>query len=122
MALALILAVSFVSCATAPGIRVSVLYPNEEGKHFDVDYYRDSHMILVDKLLTPYGMLDYGIDGGIAGGEPGAPAPFTCIGWMTYSTIEEFQEAFADNADQLFADVPNFTDIAPVIQISEVVK
>ena len=37
-------------------------------------------------------------------------------------SVEEFQEGFGAHADQLFADVPNFTDIAPVIQISEVVK
>jgi|APSaa5957512622_1039677.scaffolds.fasta_scaffold181524_1 uncharacterized protein (TIGR02118 family) len=79
-------------------------------------------MVMVEELLTPYGMLEYGIDSGIAGGEPGQPAPFICIGWMTYSTVEEFQLAFEDNAEQLFADVRNFTDIAPMIQISKVVK
>ena len=109
-------------CATAPKIRVSVLYPNEEGTHFNVEYYRDSHMVMVDKLLKPYGMLASGIDSGIAGGEPGQPAPFICIAWMTYSTVEEFQEGFGANAEQLFADIPNFTDIAPIIQISEIKK
>lgn len=120
--LVLIAAALFASCATAPNIRVSVLYPNEEGKNFDVEYYRDSHMVMVDELLKPYGMLASGIDHGMAGGEPGQPAPFICIGWMTYSTIEEFQEGFAAHAETLFADVPNFTDIPPMIQISEIKK
>lgn len=109
-------------CATAPGIRVSVGYPNEKGKHFDINYYRDSHMVMVDELLTPYGLIDYGIDSGIAGGEPGQPAPLVCIAWMTFDTVEDFQEAFGANAEQLFADIPNFTDIQPVIQISQIVK
>jgi uncharacterized protein (TIGR02118 family) len=120
--LILLAAALFAGCATAPKIRVSVLYPNEEGKHFDVEYYRDSHMVMVDELLKPYGMLASGIDHGIAGGEPGQAAPFICIGWMTYSTVEEFQEAFEAHAETLFADVPNFTDIPPIIQISEIKK
>ena len=79
-----------VGCATTPEsrtpgtIRVSVFYPNEPGKSFDVGYYRDIHMPMAEELLAPYGLLDYGIDAGIAGGEPGQPAPFICIGWMRF--------------------------------------
>ena len=74
--------------------KVSVLYPNAEGKHFDVDYYRDSHMVLVKKLLKPYGLLGTGIEKGLAGIDPNQPVPFLCIGSMVYSSVEDFQKAF----------------------------
>ena len=32
-------------------IKLSVLYPNQEGKKFDMDYYCATHLPLVKKLL-----------------------------------------------------------------------
>ncbi len=32
-------------------IKVSVLYPNGEGKKFDMDYYLDKHFPLVEETL-----------------------------------------------------------------------
>ena len=118
----LILAVLLAGCAKTPKIKVSILYPNAEGKHFDVDYYRDSHMVLVKKLLKPFGLLETGIEKGLAGGDPKQPVPFLCIGSMTYNSLEEFQKAFEAHGQELVDDVPNFTNIQPVIQISEIVK
>ena len=118
----LILTALLGSCAATPKVKVSVYYPNTAGKHFDVEYYRDSHMVLVDKLLKPYGLLETGIEKGLAGGEPNQPAPYVCIGFMTYNSVEDFQKGFEVHAPELFADVPNFTDIEPVIQIGEIVK
>ena len=118
----LILAVLLAGCAKAPKIKVSALYPNAEGKHFDVDYYRDSHMVLVKKLLKPHGLIGPGIEKGLAGGDPNQPVPFLCVGYMTFNSVEEFQKAFEANGQELFDDVPNFTNIQPVIQIAEIVK
>lgn len=39
---------------------------------------------------------------------------------MNFDSVEAFQAAFAPHADAIFADVPKYTDIQPVIQISDV--
>jgi uncharacterized protein (TIGR02118 family) len=116
------LVILLVSCAATPKVKVSVYYPNTEGKRFDVEYYRDKHMPLADKLLKPYGLIETGIEKGIAGGEPNQPAPYICIGYMTWESVDDFQEGFGVHAPELFADVPNFTNIEPMIQISAIVK
>ena len=36
-------------------IKVSFLYPNEEGKNFDMDYYTGTHMPLVHQRLDSMG-------------------------------------------------------------------
>jgi uncharacterized protein (TIGR02118 family) len=36
-------------------------------------------------------------------------------------SIEAFQTGFGPHAQEIMADIPNYTDQAPVIQISEVV-
>jgi uncharacterized protein (TIGR02118 family) len=35
--------------------------------------------------------------------------------------VEAFQAGFGPHAQEIMADIPNYTDLTPVIQISEVV-
>ena len=56
-------------------IKVSVLYPNTEGKRFDHDYYANKHCAMIaDKVGSA--LLKKEIDKGVAGMPPGQPAPF----------------------------------------------
>ena len=36
-------------------------------------------------------------------------------------SVESFQAGFGPHAEQIMADIPNYTDLAPVLQVSEVV-
>jgi uncharacterized protein (TIGR02118 family) len=98
-------------------IRVAVLYPNSEGSSFDVDYYINKHMPLVQDRLQPYGLLGWEVDAGLAGLD-NAPAPFACIGYLLFTSQKEFHDGLAKVGEELFADVPNYTNITPVVQIS----
>lgn len=100
-------------------IKVSVLYPNGEGKTFDMDYYMNSHAPLVTDTLGD-ALVEVSYDKGLAGGAPNSPAPFVAIANLFFSSMEEFGEAFSTGAPILIADIPNFTNIEPVIQINEV--
>jgi uncharacterized protein (TIGR02118 family) len=102
-------------------IKVSILYTNKEGSNFDHDYYRVSHMPMVKEKLGS-ALLESSIDKGIAGGAPGVPAPFICVGYLNFDSVEAFQQAFGANAEEIMADIPNYTDIEPIIQISEIVQ
>jgi len=42
------------------------------------------------------------------------------MGHLYFDTVEAFQAAFGPHADPIMADIPNYTDIQPTIQISEV--
>jgi len=99
--------------------KVTALYPNSEGKKFDIDYYINKHVPMVTKILGD-AMIDAEIEHGIGSAEPGALAPFAAIGCMYFNSIEDFQSSFGANAEQIMGDIPNYTDIEPVIQISEV--
>jgi len=46
--------------------KVSVMYPNEEGAKFNIDYYRTTHMGLVEKHLKPFGLIKTDVDKGIS--------------------------------------------------------
>lgn len=101
-------------------IKVSVFYPNGEGKTFDMDYYLSNHAPLVSKTLGP-ALQGASYDKGLGGAGPDAPAEYVAIANLYFNSMEDFGEAFEEGASTLMADLPNFTDIEPVIQISEVV-
>ena len=101
-------------------IKVSVMYPNRPGARFDHGYYRDKHMPLL-KARMGESCLYYTVDKGLAGGEPGAPATYVAMCHIVCDSVEAFQGAFGPHAQEIRGDIPNYTDLTPVIQISEVV-
>ena len=101
-------------------IKVSVLYSNGEGKKFDFDYYIGKHIPLVSKTLGE-ALVDASYDKGLGGAAPGSEAPFKAIANLFFNSMEEFGQAFEKGAPILMADIPNFTNIEPIIQINEVV-
>lgn len=102
-------------------IRVTVLYPNESGKKFDADYYKNKHMKLCEERLKSFGLLRYEVDKGIAGGAPNAPAPFVGACHFYFNSVEGFQKGMGAHGTEIVADIPNYTNIQPTIQISEIV-
>ena len=60
------------------------------------------------------------VDAGLAGGAPGAPAPYACIGHLLFDSVEAFQTSFGPKAGVIMADIPNYTDITPVLEISAI--
>ena len=63
----------------------------------------------------------YTVDKGLAGGAPGAPATYVGMCHIFCDSVEAFQAGFGPHAKEIMADIPNYTDQSPVIQISEVV-
>lgn len=102
-------------------IRVSVMYPGGEGKKFDHDYYATKHMALVHQRLDSLGLRRTEVDKGLAGGAPGASAPYAAIGHVYFDSVPAFQAAMKAHGKELFDDVPNFTNITPQVQISEII-
>jgi uncharacterized protein (TIGR02118 family) len=100
-------------------IRVSVLYPNKQGTHFDMDYYCTKHIPMLRGLLGA-ALVNVTVDEGIGGAAPGSPAPFLAQGHLSFESVDAFQKAFTPHAAQIRADVPNYTDSQPTIQISNV--
>jgi uncharacterized protein (TIGR02118 family) len=102
-------------------IKVSVLYPSGEGKTFDHDYYRDRHMPMVQQLCGDK-LTEYSIDRGVGGGAADRPPPFLAAGHLVFESLEDYETGFGPHAKEIRADIPNFTNIRPTLQISEIVR
>ena len=100
--------------------KVSVMYANGEGKTFDGDYYVNKHLPWVSSLLGD-ALKGATAEKGLGSAAPGSPAPYLGIGTMYFDSVRDFGEAFGPNAEKIMADLPNFTNIEPTVQISEIV-
>jgi uncharacterized protein (TIGR02118 family) len=101
-------------------IKVSVMYPSSPGARFDHDYYKEKHMPLVAKRLGP-NLKSYTIDKCLASGTPNEPAPYVTIGNMFCESMDAFQAGFGPHTQEIMGDIKNYTDITPIILVSEVV-
>lgn len=100
-------------------IKVSVMYPNGDGSKFDMNYYLEKHIPMALKLVGD-ACKGCTVDEGVGGGEPGSPATYAAMGNLLFESVEAFQGSFGPNAEEIMGDLPNFTNISPVVQISEV--
>lgn len=102
-------------------VKIMILYPNEEGKTFDLDYYSNNHMPMVEKLFGEP-LKSYTIDQGISGRTPQEPATYVAIGTFYFERLQDYEIAFGNHAEKILGDIPNYTNIQPIVQISKVVR
>ena len=100
-------------------VKISIFYPSKPEGHFDVDYYLNTHMPLAIGLLGS-GVKAVSVEIGVFGETPNQLPPFLAICGFTCETAQAFADAFLPNADVLRSDIPKYTNIAPVIQVSEI--
>jgi uncharacterized protein (TIGR02118 family) len=102
-------------------IKVSIMYPFAEGKTFDMEYYQTKHMPMVAGFLGS-NLVKYTIEKGLASGIPNQPLPYMAIGTFYVKSLNDYQAAIGPNRDAIRADFANYTNVAPVILVSEVVR
>ena len=100
-------------------IKVSVFYRNNDGSKFDMDYYCRSHIPMVREKLGA-ACKGVAVEQGVAGATPGSQPGFIAMGHLYFDSMDAFQTAFGPHAHAIMGDIPNYTDIQPTIQISEV--
>ena len=99
-------------------IKVSVFYPNSPGAKFDMAYYTTKHMPMVKRLAT--GCKSIAAEQGLGGGAPGSKATYIAIGHLVFDSVEAFETGFGPHSKEILADIPNYTNIEPVIQVSQI--
>jgi uncharacterized protein (TIGR02118 family) len=97
---------------------ISATYPAATGARFDLDYYTKKHLPLVQQLCKDLGLRDIQVLRGVASLDGGGPA-FRITALLTFGSIGEFQNAMAKHGAEIIADIPNFTDAPPVLQVNE---
>jgi uncharacterized protein (TIGR02118 family) len=99
-------------------IKVSVFYANSPGAKFDMAYYTTKHMPMVKRLVTSCKGIS--AEQGLGGGAPGSAATYIGIGHLLFDSVEDFQSGFAPHAPEILGDIKNYTNVEPIIQISQI--
>lgn len=100
-------------------VKVSVLYPMQPDTKFDMSYYVNSHMKMVQQLLGTR-LKGVAVEEGISGNEPGTSPAYAAMGHLLFESVADFQASFGPHAQAIVGDIPNYTNSQPIIQISEV--
>ncbi|MCB9895905.1 MAG: EthD family reductase [Planctomycetes bacterium] len=99
--------------------RLTAVYPAKEGARFDWDYYKTRHFDLVRETCAPHGLVGAGAVQCVPGPD-GSPAPYVAVATIDFESAEKFAAGFPVAAPILMGDIPNFTDIQPVITVGPV--
>jgi uncharacterized protein (TIGR02118 family) len=99
-------------------ILVSVMYSGGEGATFDEAYYLQEHIPLVKERWTGMGLHEVRLVKGVATPDGSTP-PYRVMALLTFGSMQEFQNAAQSHGPEIFADIPRFTNVQPVVQINE---
>ena len=100
-------------------IKITILYPNKENTRFDVDYYLNKHMPMSIEMFGS-ALKKVIIETGLSAGLPGSKPPFVAICHLFFESQQTFEDAFTPIMPTLTADMPNYTDVEIIFQVSEV--
>lgn len=98
---------------------VSVAYPKKDGGTFDFDYYTQRHVPMVAGLVGA-NVVKAEVRKGVASPDGSAPS-FVCLANFWIKSAQDFQATLATHGKEIMGDIPNFTNIRPILQIDEVV-
>ncbi len=101
-------------------LRMTVLYPAGEDATFDWDYYRGSHMALVGDRFGPHMAREPEVTRGVSL-VPKGDAAFACTAAMYFADRDALNAALQAGGMDIPNDIPNFTNVQPVMQLDEVV-
>lgn len=99
-------------------IKVNVMYPYTEGARFDHAYYRDRHMPMVKARLGS-ACAYYTIEKGLTGEAHDASPTFVAMCAFICDSAEGYEAAIREHRVEILGDIANYTDIVPVLQVSE---
>lgn len=100
-------------------IRLSVYYPAGDDVHFDSAYYEGPHRDLVHRVCEPYGLARSELFRG-AVGFAGRPVTYIGGGHLYFSSIDKLEAAFTAHGAEIVADLENFTNSQPTLQVDYV--
>lgn len=89
---------------------IYVSYPRQDGINFDVDYYLNTHMQLVQKHWGPHGMKSWHI----VQFPPEDPSGLNVQAILFWTSIEDFEKCYALGIPEVHQDLKHYTNGRPV--------
>lgn len=102
-------------------ITVSILYHSKPDGRFDAGYYENTHMPRSIALLSAHpGFVSVSVERGVSAS--GIEPKYVAACFYRFRSTDDFLAAFGPVAQELEADIPNYTNIKPDIQFNQQVR
>lgn len=102
-------------------IRVTVSYPSHKGYQFNHAYYQSTHAQLIRDKLGAHGLIKLEVDQALSD-SAGKPPASVAAAHMFFNDIDIFKAAMGAEGKLLGDDRENYTNIIPVVVISQVIQ
>ena len=99
-------------------LMIAVMYPSGGDEKFDHAYYMQTHMPLVHSKWDSLGLKSSQVLRGVPGPD-GAPPAYLVTALLTFDSMDNFKAAAGQHGQEIFADIPNFTNITPAMLFNE---
>lgn len=103
----------------ASAVIVSVMY--QARGQFDHAYYMGTHIPLVRERWGSMGLQGIEVLRGTPGPDGAAPT-YDAVALLRFEGMDAFKAAAAAHAKEIFADIPRFTPVQPVVQFNAVAE
>lgn len=101
-------------------VNATVLYPAEADATFDLSYYLNSHMPLVSKQWTSFGLQGWKVVQFEAG--PDGSKPYSIAALLTWDSLDGLKSALGSDAGKVvLGDVENFSNKGPIFLTGNIV-
>jgi uncharacterized protein (TIGR02118 family) len=97
---------------------VTVAYPRKDDGRFDFDYYTGKHIPMVMSRLGATGVRAE-VRRGVGSPDGSAPS-FVCTASVWITSVEGLNATLAQHGQEIMGDIPNYTNLQPIIQVDEV--
>ncbi|GKZ32806.1 hypothetical protein AbraIFM66950_002433 [Aspergillus brasiliensis] len=101
---------------------ITVVFPNDADAQYDIDYYTNVHMKLIEKHWSKYGLKSWSVTKFLPSLD--GAAPVYAVGSQVHWESEEgMKKAFeSPEVAEIMGDVSRFSNKKPVFLIGETVK
>jgi len=97
-----------------------VIYPAESDAKFDMPYYLKTHMPLVSKHWSEFGLQEWEVVQ--LGPGPDGSKPYSVVARLTWDSLDGLRKALgSESAKTVFGDVENFSNKSPVFLMGDIV-
>ncbi|OLN86556.1 hypothetical protein CCHL11_08522 [Colletotrichum chlorophyti] len=103
-------------------ITITVVFPNEADAKYDIDYYVNKHMPLIQERWGQYGVKSWSVTKFQNGADGSAPL-YAFGSTVSWDNLDQIKSAFAGpEAAEIMGDVSNFSNKQPIFLTGEVLR
>lgn len=103
-------------------VRVGIPHPNKPVGRFDHECYARTHMKLVGERLRSLGLVSIEACRVASADDKAGTSAYTAMAHLAFRSEAALRASFAKHLEEMSADVSNYTNIEPLMMVTEIAE